>query len=69
VSPSNVKTLIEDALKRDAEIDAQAIRVDVVDGTVTLKGKVKAWSERRAAARVAWSLPGVRAVNDRISVV
>jgi osmotically-inducible protein OsmY len=68
VSPANVKKLIEDALKRDAELDAQAIRVNVVDGTVTLEGKVKAWFERRVAEKAAWSAPGVRAVDDRIAV-
>jgi len=59
---------VEDALKRDAELDAQAIRVNVVDGTVTLEGKVKAWFERRVAEKAAWSAPGVRAVDDRIAV-
>jgi osmotically-inducible protein OsmY len=68
VSPANIKKLIEDALKRDAELDAQAIRVNVVDGTVTLEGKVKAWFERRVAEKAAWSAPGVRAVDDRIVV-
>jgi osmotically-inducible protein OsmY len=36
---------------------------------VTLEGKVKAWSERQAAERAAWSTPGVRMVEDRIAIV
>ena len=48
-SESDVKKLIMDALKRSAEIEAKAINVNVVDGKVTLKGPVKAWSERNAA--------------------
>ena len=68
VSPSNVKRLIEEAFKRDAALDARAIRVNVHDGKVMLEGKVKAWSEREAAERAAWMSPGVREVDDRISV-
>lgn len=68
-SVPDVKKRIEDALKRDAEVEAQAIRVNVRDGRVTLEGKVKAWSERQAAERAAWSTPGVRMVEDRIAIV
>ena len=64
----DVKKRIEDALKRDAEIDAQAIHVDVRDGKVRLEGKVRAWSERRAAERAAWSAPGVKTVEDHINI-
>jgi osmotically-inducible protein OsmY len=46
----DVKKRIQDALKRNAEIEAQAIKVNVLDGgKVTLEGRVNAWSERRAA--------------------
>ena len=65
----DVKKRIEDALTRTAELDAQAIRVEVRDGKVKLEGKVKAWRERQVAERAAWSAPGVTAVEDRISVV
>ena len=68
-SESDVRKLIMDALKRSAEIEAKAINVNVVDGTVTLKGSVKAWSERNAAVRAAWSAPGVKSVEDRLTVI
>ena len=67
-SAGDIKRRIEDALKRDAELDAQTIRVNVFDGKVTLEGKVKAWYERQTAEHAAWSAPGVRAVEDRISI-
>jgi len=68
-SAFDVKKRIEDALKRNAEIEAQAIRVNVLDGgKITLDGKVHAWSERRAAERAAWSAPGVKVVDDRITI-
>jgi len=41
----------------------------VVDnGKVILEGKVKAWYERNLAERAAWSAPGVKAVEDRLSI-
>jgi osmotically-inducible protein OsmY len=39
-SAPDVKLHIERALKRHAELDAQDIRVETLDGTVTLKGTV-----------------------------
>ena len=67
-SDCDVSRRIEDALKRYAEVEAKAITVVVHDGKVTLEGKVKAWSERRAAERAAWSAPGVVSVDDKITI-
>ena len=68
-SAFDVKKRIEDALKRNAELEAKAIRVDVLDaGKVRLEGRVHAWSERSAAERAAWSAPGVPIVEDRITI-
>lgn len=67
-SSFDVRKRIEDALKRYAEVEANAIKINVQDGKVTLEGKVNAWSERRAAERAAWSAPGVRIVEDNITV-
>jgi osmotically-inducible protein OsmY len=67
-SAPDVKDRIEKALKRNAETEANAIRVSVSGGKVTLEGKVKAWYERDLAERTAWSAPGVTTVEDRISV-
>lgn len=68
-SSFDIKKRIEDALKRNAEVEANAIRVDVLDGgKVRLEGKVHAWSERNVAERAAWSAPGVHTVEDRITV-
>ena len=68
-SALDVKKRIEDALKRNAEVEAQAIKVAVLDGgKVRLDGRVHAWSERRAAEQAAWAAAGVHAVEDHISV-
>jgi len=67
-SAANVRKRIEDAFERDAELQAEAIRVDVSGGKVTLKGKVRTWAERRAAERAAWSAPGITTLDDQLSV-
>lgn len=66
---SEVERKIKDALERNAELEANAIHVSVRNGdTVTLDGKVNAWNERWLAERAAWSVPGVRMVEDRLTV-
>jgi osmotically-inducible protein OsmY len=68
VSKAEVKTSIEAALKRLAEVDASRIRVDTEDGKVVLSGSVRSWFEREEAERAAWAAPGVRTVEDRIAI-
>ncbi len=68
VVPSDVKTSIEQALRRAAEIDADAIKVSVVQDKVILNGKVASWAERDEAERAAWSAPGVNEVEDDLVI-
>jgi osmotically-inducible protein OsmY len=69
VSAAELKTQIEKAFTRNAEIDARRINVHVHDGTVTLSGNVRSWAEHRQATRAAWSMPGVKSVKDLLQVV
>lgn len=68
VSPADVRQRIENALKRDAEIEATRIHVQVTDSKVTLEGRVRNWAEREAAERAAWAAPGVVNVVDHITI-
>ena len=66
---ADIKRKIEDALLRNAQIEAQRIRVSVVDGgRVALEGFVHGWQEREAAEQAAWSAPGVAWVEDRLVI-
>ena len=69
VQPIDVKRKIEDAFKRRAELDSQAIRIAVNDGgKITLHGNVHDWTEHNAAVNAAWAAPGVVSVEDRLTV-
>lgn len=68
VSPTDVRQRIETALKRDAELEAKRIQVQVADNRVTLEGRVRNWAERDAAERAAWAAPGVAQVVDKITI-
>lgn len=68
VQASDIKRRIEDALERQADIEAHRISVTVDGGKVRLDGKVKAWFERDVIERAAWAAPGVSAVEDRVSI-
>lgn len=68
VSVTDVKGKIETALKRNAQVDAERIQVTATDGTVTLRGKVRTWTERDDAERAAWAAPGVRQVEDLLTI-
>lgn len=68
VQPADVRRCIEKALRRDAELDAARVTIDVEGGRVVLGGRVHNWHERDVAERAAWAAPGVAQVEDRISV-
>ena len=68
VEPTDIQRRIQEAFKRNAEVDANRIAVETHGSEVILKGTVRSWIEREEAERVAWSAPGITRVDDRIVV-
>jgi osmotically-inducible protein OsmY len=68
VEPTQVKDTVENALKRDAEVDAKYINVSADGGKVILAGTVSSWDEREEAGSAAWGAPGVTDVENNLAV-
>jgi len=69
ISTSDVKSKIEDALQRNARLDARNISVQAEESAVTLSGTVRSFAEKEEASDAAWSSPGVMSVTNEIEVV
>jgi osmotically-inducible protein OsmY len=67
-SPLKVQEEIEDAFKREAEVDALHISVEVSDHTAKLYGHVHSVHEAIAARAAAASAPGISAVESHLLV-
>jgi osmotically-inducible protein OsmY len=68
VSPESVEAKIEEAFKREAEIDARHVRVEVSDHTAKLYGHVHSLNEASAARSAAASAPGVATVESHLLI-
>lgn len=65
----DVKTKIEDAFRRNADIEARRITVGTHDGKVTLSGSVSSWAESDQAVSAAWAAPGVTSVHNDLVIM
>jgi osmotically-inducible protein OsmY len=68
VTPERVAEQIEEAFKREAEVDARHIRVEVADHTAALFGHVHSLTEASTASAAAAAAPGVAKVENHLVV-
>jgi osmotically-inducible protein OsmY len=68
LTADDIKQAIEQALQRNAELDAAHIRVAVDGSTVKLEGQVHLWLQRKAAEHAAWAAPGVTQVDNHLLI-
>ena len=68
VSAEKVQQVIEDAFRREAEVDARHIRVGVSDHTAKLYGHVHSLHEASAARAAAAAAPGVATVESHLVI-
>jgi osmotically-inducible protein OsmY len=67
-SPAQVQQVIEETFKREAEIDARHISIEVSDHTAKLYGHVHSLNEASAARVAAAAAPGIAAVESHLVV-
>lgn len=65
---TEIKDKIKAAIKRNAEIDSNKIKVEVNGNEVILKGEVRSLAEKIDAENAACSAPGVTFVDDQLEV-
>lgn len=68
LSTANVKERIEQAFERQADLEAEKIKVRADGHKVILEGSVTTWGKRGIAERAAWAAPGVSQIEDHLVV-
>jgi len=68
VADLEIKTLVADALSKNADLAEQHITTEVKGRTVTLGGTVQTVSQKYTADQIAWQVPGVQGLMDNLSV-
>ncbi len=68
MAPAEIKKKIEEAFRRQAQIDAGHVSVQTSGAEVTLRGEVGSWAERDQAEKTAWSAPGITSVKNELTV-
>lgn len=68
VDDAGITTLVKSRFVENKQVDAAAISVETMKGTVMLSGFAKSATERSAAEAVTWKVDGVKAVKNEIAV-
>ncbi|MFP5042188.1 BON domain-containing protein [Parasediminibacterium sp. JCM 36343] len=62
------KAAIEHALKRNASMYDNHIKVEVIGNKAIISGVVESLFKKEEAGRVAWNTPGVQTVDNKLIV-
>lgn len=68
VADLEIKTLVADALSKNADLADKHITTEVKSRTVTLGGSVQTAAQKYAADQIAWRVPGVQGLTDNLGV-
>ena len=68
ISLTDLRCRIEKALEQLAMLDAQNLVIEIDEGGIVLRGKVRSMLEREEAEAASWATPGVSDVENRITV-
>ena len=67
-APVDIESIVKDAIERNSILVAEQILVEAVGNEVILRGKVRSYTAREEAERVAWAAPGVFSVTNELDV-
>lgn len=68
IDDTTITTQVKARMVENKQVDAAAISVETLNGTVMLSGFAKSSSERDTAENIARGVKGVREVKNQISV-
>jgi osmotically-inducible protein OsmY len=68
-TPTEIKVIIEAALKRNVKLNALGIEVKVLGNKVILCGTVGTYVDRDVVKRIGWAAPGGCVLEDNIQVI
>lgn len=68
IDDSAITTAVKARFVENKEVDASAISVETLNGTVMLSGFAKNSNEKATAETLTWKVDGVKAVKNQITV-
>ena len=68
IDDTGITTAVKARMIDNRNVDASAISVETLNGTVMLSGFAKDSTERSVAENLAWKVAGVKAVKNEIAV-
>lgn len=68
VDDAGITTLIKTRMVENKQVDAGAIKVETLNGTVMLSGFAKSGNEKMTAENIARGVNGVKSVRNEIAV-